>query len=165
MTKILDAMMNWIAKLLGIMILCSVAIVITQVFCRYALGTPLMWSEQVCRFIFIWSMLLAIPVMFHFKNFMNFDALLDLAPERPRAIIFICIKFVMAAFAVYWFVAAAMLISVTYTKYTTGVRIPYFCLYGAQNVSALLTFVVMINQVVEDIKSLVKPSTTKEVAE
>lgn len=157
--------MNGIAKLLGVLILCSVAIVITQVFCRYALGTPLMWSEQVCRFIFIWSMLLAIPVMFHFKNFMNFDALLDMFPYRAKTIIFICIKFFMAVFAVYWFVAAAMLISVTYTKYTTGVRIPYFCLYGAQNVSAVLMFVVMINQVVEDIKTLVKTWKTKEVAE
>ena len=53
----------------------------------------------------------------------------------------------------------------TYTKFTTGVRIPYYCLYGAQNISALLIFWVMGTQVVQDAVSLVKNWNKKEEIE
>ena len=165
MTKVLDAIMKGIGMLLRFMILAAAAIVLTQVFCRYALGKPLMWSEQTCRFMFIWMMLLGFPVMFHNKRFMSFELVLEMFPFRPRGIITVFIKLCVCAFCVFWFYGAVMLIVGTFTKYTTGVRIPYYCLYGAQNLSALLIFWVMGTQVVQDTVSLIKNWNKKEEIE
>ena len=43
------------------MLLCGMALVMgIQVFSRYALGSSLSWSEELTRYMFIWSAFLSI---------------------------------------------------------------------------------------------------------
>lgn len=165
MEKLLGKIIFVIEQLLKIMILVSLVIVLVQVFTRYILNAPLMWTEQACRYMFVWMMLLGMPVAFYHRRYMNFDTLIEALPYRARSIMYIIVKLGMCVFAVCWFIGAALLISSTYSKYTSGLRIPYYCLYGGQNVASLLMFWVMAKQTVDDIKHLAKTWKSGEVAE
>ena len=45
--KLVDAFMTFMFSLVFL-------VVLLQIFCRYVLGSPLVWSEELSRFIFIW---------------------------------------------------------------------------------------------------------------
>ena len=51
----------------------AVAIIAVQVFWRYVLGSPLAWTEEVSRYIFIWIVMLGIPIMFNRDIAICFD--------------------------------------------------------------------------------------------
>ena len=161
MVKALDMVMSFLKIVLKVMLLLAVVFIGLQVIFRYVLNSPLMWTEQTCRFLFIWMMLFALPVLFYEKNFLAFDVLTDAMPYRARSILSILSKLFACIFCVCWFIGATQLIMATYKKMTPGVVIPYYLLYGAQNVSAVLVFWVMGNQMVESIKELIHGWKTK----
>ncbi len=155
MTKLLDFVMKIIGYLLRIMILVTVVFITAQILWRYVFRHPLLWTEQVSSWMFVWMILLGFPVLYYNKKFMAFDTLLEALPFKVKEIVKILMKVVICCFCVYWFYAAALLIAGTYKQYTVGVRIPYYCLYGAQNLSSLLIFWVVATQLVQEIKALV----------
>ena len=152
MKKVLDGVIRAIGILLRILLIISVLLIVLQVFFRYFLKKPLMWTEQVCRMIFIWMMMLGIPVLFHEKNFMSFDMLLEKVPDRPRKIVQIVINICVCAFALFWCYGSITLIMGTYRKITSGVRVPYWFLYSAQTVGSLMLAWVMAQQTVDGIR-------------
>jgi TRAP-type transport system small permease protein len=54
---------DWVATVLIISTtIAMVAIVVVQVFMRYALNSSLDWADEVSRLLFVWSVFLAIPL-------------------------------------------------------------------------------------------------------
>ncbi len=160
--KILDTLIKGVTQLLGAMITCIIVFIVMQVIWRYGFGKPLLWSEQLCRFIFIWMMMLGIPCLFNRKDFMAFDLLLESIKGVPYHLVRILIDLAIVCFAVFWFKGSTALIAGTFQKMTTGVRIPYYCLYGAQTVSAVLTFWVMVSQLLEQFVAMFKEGKAKK---
>lgn len=152
--KILDGIIRAIVHFLAFLLTSVVVIIALQVISRYLIGSPLMWTEQLCRFIFIWMMMLGIPCLFHNKNFMAFDLILEGIKGIPHNILRMVIDLVIIAFAVFWLQGDTLLIAGTYKKWTTGVRIPYYMLYCVQGISAFLLFNVMLLQLLEEIRTL-----------
>ncbi len=159
MTKALNAVIKAIGYLLRVMILLTVVFIAAQIIWRYVFRHPLLWTEQVSSWMFVWMILLGFPVLYHNKKFMAFDTLLEALPFKVKETIKILMKVVICCFCAYWFYAAAWLISGTYKQYTAGVRIPYYFLYGAQNLSALLIFWVVATQLVQEIKAILDRKT------
>ena len=69
--------------LIGLMLI-FVGIIVVQIVWRYILNSPLTWSEQVSRYLFIWAMLLAIPIVTRKKQDIAFDLLVNKFPEKFR---------------------------------------------------------------------------------
>jgi len=149
--RILDKVISVVSHFLTALITLVVVFIVAQVFWRYVLGTPLMWTEQLCRFMFIWMMMLGIPCLFNKKEFMAFDLLTESFKGGAYHIVRMFIDAVICVFAIFWLYGDINLIMGTFQKWTTGVRIPYYCLYAAQGVSALLLFWVMFTQFIEQI--------------
>lgn len=154
MTKILDAVMKGLGQLLRAMLVVAVALICLQIISRYVFNNPLTWTEQLCRFVFIWMMMLGIPVLFYEKEFMAFDLLLHALPGKTQQVVTILIKIGICAFAVFWLFGSVKLCMGTMNKLTSGVRIHYYWLYGAQALSALLILWVMAVQTVQDTMQL-----------
>jgi TRAP-type C4-dicarboxylate transport system permease small subunit len=150
LVKPLDFVIKVIGYLLRILLIAAVFFIFVQVVCRYALNAPLTWTEQISRFVFIWMMMLGIPVLFHRKAFMAFDLLLQAIPGKAQVVASILIKVAVCIFAVFWFRGALELCIGTANKLTSGIRINYYWLYGAQIVSSALIFWVMLTQVVQE---------------
>lgn len=150
MVKALDAVMKGIGVILRILLIITVCLTCLQIGCRYLLNRPLTWTEQLSRYCFIWMMMLGIPVLFHRKDFMAFDLILNAFPTKIHNVVRVLVDIGICLFAIFWLVGALNLCAGTMNKMTSGVRIHYYWLYGAQAVSALLILWVMATQAVQN---------------
>lgn len=149
----------WILeRLVMAMLAIDVLLVILQVFTRYVIKSPLSWTEQVARYLFIWMMLLGIPIMFHRKIFMAFDLLQDALSLKGKRILSFIITVSICIFALFFLKSSLHLCLSTRGRRTAGIEIPLYFIYGAQPVSALFLFIVMLNQLINDLSDWLKPS-------
>jgi len=78
-----------------------VVIMIIQVFCRYALGMSLSWSEEITRYLFVWSAFMSISLCTKLTINIRIDQLIRMFSTRGRAmvkIINLTIEFVFFAY-------------------------------------------------------------------
>lgn len=108
LTKFVDKIMRCIEALLIILLSTAVLIIFMQIIWRYALRTPLGWTEQIARAEFIWMVMLGIPVMFNRGITMSFDIFLQKITGRPHRIVtdhrpcFLCVLFFCIFPALYY---------------------------------------------------------------
>lgn len=100
--------------------------------------------------------MLGIPVLFHQKSFMAFDLILNALPTKVHNVTRVIIDVCIVLFALFWLIGAVNLCAGTMNKLTSGVRIHYYWLYGAQAVSALLICWEMLTQTVQDAIKMAK---------
>ena len=152
MTRFTNKLVKILEKIVTAMIVIAVVLIVIQVFMRYVVSRPLSWTEQVSRYLFVWMMMLGIPIMFHRKMFMAFDLFFDSLSGNKRKILGAVIKAAICCFAVFYFKNSLNLCIQTWGRMTAGVKIPLFLVYGAQPVSALFIFIVILNQFIDDLK-------------
>ena len=58
--------------------------VVAQVVCRYALGAPLTWSEELARYMQIWMVMLGSAVMMRKGGHLAIDLVTASLPERIK---------------------------------------------------------------------------------
>jgi TRAP-type C4-dicarboxylate transport system permease small subunit len=64
-----------------------VVIILTQVFCRYVLGSALAWPEEASRFLMLWATGLMAPTAFRRGGFVAIDMLLRVLPRLVTALL------------------------------------------------------------------------------
>ena len=84
-------LLGWIALLL------MVAIILAQVFWRYALNNALPWPEEAARGLMIWMMALVAPTAYRWSGFVAIDMVPDLLPRVPRLLLNLAIQFLALA--------------------------------------------------------------------
>jgi TRAP-type C4-dicarboxylate transport system permease small subunit len=83
---------------LGTIIVFGMLILVTvNVFLRYVLGSPLMWSDEVSCFGLIGITFLAIPYLFSRGEHVSLTLLQNRMGEKPRDFINICINAIIIA--------------------------------------------------------------------
>lgn len=73
-------------------ILCLIIIVIVcisglQVACRYLFNNSLSWSEELCRYLFVWTGFLTISYSIKQRSIITIDAFVLFLPERVRHVL------------------------------------------------------------------------------
>jgi len=68
----------------GILFVAIVALTILQVFCRFVLGSPLIWSEEVVRLFLVWLTFLGAAVLCWDGKHLNVDVLFIKIHPRAR---------------------------------------------------------------------------------
>jgi TRAP-type C4-dicarboxylate transport system permease small subunit len=133
------------------MLAVAVLVIALQVVMRYVVGQPLGWTEQMARYLFIWMVMLGIPIMFHRKIFMAFDLLLQALPKIVQLVMNYVIKLSICFFAAYWLWYSLQLIAATWGKLTSGIKMPLAVIYSAQPTCAFFLLLVILTQIAEDI--------------
>jgi len=152
MNRFTDRLIWVLEKIVTIMITATVVIILLQVFMRYVVSSPLSWTEQVARYLFIWMMMLGIPIMFHRKMYMAFDLVFDSLSPKAQRVLGIIIKATIGVFAIFFFRHSLTLCIKTWGRMTSGIKIPLYCIYLAQPVSAFCIFCVMVSQILAEFK-------------
>ena len=150
--KVYNAIMKFLEVILTVIMFLLVIIVTAQVFFRFVLANPIGWSEQICRFLFMWSILLGIPCIFYEKNDMVFDIIYNKFPAIGRKILSTVFNVLGMAFSVFYFMCALELVEKTGNRMTSGVKMPVNALYGAQCVCAVMLFVAFAVRTIETVK-------------
>lgn len=153
MTKFVDRLIRlveWVAlTMLGI----SVVFIVMQVFTRYVLRSPLGWTEQAARYLFIWFVMLGIPIMFQHHITLSFDLLCEKFPPKMQFVVDIFMKLLSCVFCAYYFRYSLELCIRTGDRLASGIQIPMVWIYAAQPVAAALLFLVVLSQIVDSVRN------------
>lgn len=87
LTFITDVFNKWILNILGVLFGIVSLITLYQVFARYVLGDPLIWSEAVVRYAIIWIVLIGTAVALRKGMLISVETLHFLVPKTFQKIL------------------------------------------------------------------------------
>src|SRR4030042_5837510 len=74
-------------------------VVFLQVFFRYALGRPLVWSEEMARYLFVWLSILGASLGVQKRGHFGLDLFYRKLPERGKQFMKVVIPLLMGIVA------------------------------------------------------------------
>ena len=135
LTAALDRYVCWacIVLLAGIFV-----IMVLQVTCRYVLGSPLVWSEELARYLYIWTCYLGAPIALRRGNHIAITLFVDRLSAKLARGIAVFWHVVAFLFLVELAIQGAILAALSHTLIAITIPIPWSLIYLAVPVSAIL---------------------------
>lgn len=150
LTKALDKVIKACEWIVIVLLALSVVDIGVQVFCRYVIGSPLPWTEQVARYMFIWMTMLGLPMLFKRGYTLAFTLIFDAMPNIAQLIIDVLIKLVGMGFSGFYFWHSIEYCVKAGTKLASGIQVPLNVVYTSLPVGAGLMFLVLFDQMICD---------------
>lgn len=133
--RILAKGVNFVAVVLFILVFVTVLL---QIFSRYVLNSPLIWTEELCRYTFIWIAMLGWVMGTRNHSHLGVNVVLDALPHRLQIIARLIIKLLTLIFMVILGYYGAVMVGKTISKQTYTLFFTYGVVYGIVPVTALL---------------------------
>lgn len=95
-TKI-NTIAEWICVISSVALFSTLNI---GVFSRYILNSPVIWSEEVARFLMIWLAFVGSSVVFRRRELVNFQFFLNILPHKVFKVVTIFIQIAVLLFLV-----------------------------------------------------------------
>ena len=128
LTAALDRCACWVS--IGLLAVIFVVMVL-QVSCRYVLGSPLVWSEEVARYLYIWVCFLGAPIALRRGNHIAITLFVDWLPAK-----------LIRGIAIFWLVElaiqGAILAVRSHTLIAITIPVPWSLIYLVVPISAVL---------------------------
>lgn len=87
MKKILHYLDEYLEEFLMVIFLIAMTLIMgIQVFSRYVLGMSLSWSEEITRYLFIWSAFLSVSLCTRKCISIKIDQFIQLFPRRGKSL-------------------------------------------------------------------------------
>ena len=151
MSKLVDILEKIMTVLLGI----AAVLVVMQIFWRYVLRDPLGWTDQGCRFVFVWMCMFGLPVLFYRKSVVAFDLIVGKLKGKAALTVDIVFLLIGLFFAVYFLIASIQFCVKTGPRIIPGFfNIPFNAVYAALPVAAVLLILVFIDQLFLNLKAV-----------
>lgn len=153
MKKFLDIWTTIMGYFAGLLVLSTVVIISMQIIWRYVFSSPLGWTEQVSRYMFVWIVMMAVPVGLYRSGMYNFDLVLEKFTGKAKLIVQTINSLACLAFSSYYFYQATILCIKGGWRYAQGVHIKMLWLYIAQPICAATLFLIFLYQIIEIYKA------------
>lgn len=135
-----------------------------SIIARYVFKAPFSWSEQTCRYLFIWSVMLYMPVIMRAKGNLGFDLLVNRLPRKAQDFISLFCMVLIDIFAVLYCKFSVQFVLKTMGKKLSGINAPYWSVYSAQIIGAGILALFTTELIIKDIIRLKnKSAATEEV--
>lgn len=130
-------------KILSLLLVAMTVILGVQVIARYIAGSSLTWSEELVRYLFIWSAFIGIPYCIKNGNSLKIIQFLNYIPFNMKKSIVFFNKTVTMLFFV-WMTVSGFYI--TYNSYIGGQKspalgLPMWIVYISVGLGALLSVI------------------------
>lgn len=118
-------------------------ITILGVFFRYVMRSPLIWSEELSRYLMIWGVFIGISVVTRKKAQLGIDIFVAMAPKRIRRILGLISSMLLVVMYVILFFLSAnfVLVAASTGQLTPILRVPFYWVYLAMPVGFFLSSV------------------------
>lgn len=144
---------EWFAIILAITM---TAVIFAQVISRTFLGTPLSWSEELGRYLFVWLCFIGASIALYRGSHLGIDIIVQMVPEKVRNIMILTTHVLVLLLLYVMFNEGMTLVAKTAMQKSAAMRIPMSYAYAAIPVSAVLmifhTIVKIINTGLEMFK-------------
>lgn len=137
-----------VALLMAVM----VGTVILQVYCRFVLGNPLSWSEELARYAFVWITFLGAAVAYRHGGHIIVETIVVLLPRRAQLVLAWLVDALMVVALVVLLVQGLGIVEVNSNVEATMLEIPMSWVYGAVPVSAAIMLAYQVERTVRRIK-------------
>lgn len=161
-SKILDKIIWVLEKIIMVLLGVAIVIIAFQIFFRYVLDSPLWWSEQTARCLFIWMMMLSVPIIFRRKGAVAFDLLVDILPVKPKKVIRILVQYIIMFFSTSYCYYGIQLCIQTGDRVISGIEIPQNLMYIAAPIAMFLLTLIILEQMTIELKSLFSKDKKEE---
>lgn len=126
---------------LGILLIFMTIVMSIQVIARYVFGYSLTWSEEITRYMFIWSGFLSISFSYKKGIVIKIEQVVSLLPKQIRKFISIIEKLVALVFFIYMvpFAYKFLQASIDSGQLSPAMRLPMYFIQIAPLVGFTLT--------------------------
>lgn len=150
-SKILDVLEKIIRNVCGALVVGFTLITLVAVIARYVMSAPIWWSEQFCRYLFIWMLMLYFPLIVRHEQNLGFDVVYKRLPKKAQDLTWIFCHILIAGFGVCYFIYTIQLCQ-KYSalhKMTEGIRVPAAFMYSSQAVGAALLVLFTVEVIIK----------------
>jgi TRAP-type C4-dicarboxylate transport system permease small subunit len=149
MLKILDKIEDFfVAAGLGIMLLVLTA----QIFSRYLLNRPLIWSEEMARYIFVWVAFIGASFGVRHKSHITLDFFVDRMPVGVQRVLGIVLN-ILAICAFAFLIPVGVLFTIDQIEIaSSAMQIPMALVVVAVPIGAFLTCIRLAVDTVQRLK-------------
>jgi TRAP-type transport system small permease protein len=126
---------------------------VLQIFFRYVLSTPLTWTEELARYLYVWACWCGAPVAMRRGNHVVITVLSDRLPRRVAQMIGLVTQLIALFFFVVLAYQGLLLTIRAHTVMAITVPIPWSAIYIAAPISAIL----MILETAEAVRKTFAP--------
>lgn len=149
---------NWLEEnfeeLILVLLLFAMAIIMgVQVFSRYALRSSLVWSEELTRYMFIWSGFLSIAYCARKKLGLRVDLLVTYVPKPVGFVMTVLALLLEAALFIYLlpFAYRIMLLAVDTGRLSPAMQVPMWMMQSAPFVGFGLAALRIIQRIYREV--------------
>lgn len=146
-TKCIRRMDKAINVLLFVFLLVMTTVTFAQVCSRYMLGFSIMWSEELCRYLFIWSIFIAVPSLLFHADMTSFDMLYARTKGKLRKTLHFFIAIGEFIFLWLLYQGGYPFMLRQWSQVATSLPIPMALVYAVVPISACLGMFVVCERV------------------
>ena len=154
--------LKWIS---GLLLVAFTLLTLAPVISRYIFSMPLSWSEQLARYMFIWMLMLLMPVIMRHGNNLGFDLIINKLPKTAQDVFWIICESMIAGFAALYCMYSVQLCMKFSRKVLVGLGIKAPWVYSAQIVGAGILCIFSIELVINRILAMRSAAKEKKEAD
>ncbi|AKL94585.1 tripartite ATP-independent periplasmic transporter DctQ component [Clostridium aceticum] len=161
MKNILEKIINFYNKaeeyILVVSLAFTVILVFIQVVMRYIFNQSLSWSEELCRYIFVWQVWLGASLGFRTNNHIAIEMIYDKLKGKSKIIYSLVSNSITLAFNIFLVRYGFQLVETMITRGTvsSGMRMPLYIVYLSVPVSSLAIVFRIIGKMYNDAKGFI----------
>lgn len=125
-----------------------------QVFFRYVLRQPLMWPEELSRYLLIWMVFLGAVLLSKKDKHVKVEVFQNLLPAVAQRVLKLLLDLVIVLFLAVLLWGSGLPLKEFLVLKSPAMQLPLIFVFIVVPLSALLMFVIYLGKLVEDIRSL-----------
>ena len=147
--------------LLVVLMVVEVVVVFAQVVTRYVFHSPLAWSEELARYLFIYDVMIGAAIAIRRNSHLQIDILINLMNPKVRTILTIIATLAGMVFMVFLLSYSITLVQTGSRTMSAGLGIPMSIPYSCMPVGIVLMLLTSLEVLLKNIAALREPG--KEV--
>ena len=144
--KVLDHIEKRVQGICAFMVLGILVATLMQVVWRYVLNSPLMWTEELARFLGIWMVLLFAGVVVREEGHLGFDIL----PDSMKPALSLISNLAIILFAVLLFKGAMDYVLIEPEIKSSALQIPRWFMYSSIPAGLVLMVIFALDGIIKN---------------
>ena len=149
-------MMHWIDSTVRVIVSTMIAVftvvILVSIFFRYVLNDSLVWSEQVCRYLYVWMVMLGMPVVYRVKGNVAFDLIYNRFSPQTKRLFHVITDLLIACFAGFLALQGLKYTLLKGSTIITGINIPQGYLYVSQPIGGVIMILFVIEHIISEMQ-------------
>jgi C4-dicarboxylate transporter DctQ subunit len=139
----------------NVIFICTVGYVILsflQVIFRYVFNNSLVWSEEMCRYLFVWTVFFGSAIALKSRKHIAVDLLDKAFPVKIRKFYYVFIDLIIIIFLIVFMIIGAQLAARNMTQLSPAMQIPLGIVYLAIPIGSFVMIINAVRTAITDFK-------------